>query len=287
MAQRARYPPLQTRISRKAHERNLLKIAQLKETLGTKYRPCGREKRQSPLTERRSPSKPSQPAPPPNVLPPITNFLLLKKAPEPIVPGSLKETFKILKNKKTEQVVETGVKQDLRMPVFERKPVEVTTSEKTLLKLPEQPIPATWDTPVEPRATEAPFYRFGLAPKEIQFLLQNTVESMKANSYGDDVSQRHDQQAEMLRRIMSLDNGSQGDVKKFNKMRIMEIFKRHDQDTGSSEVQVAAMTVRILAIKEHLSKFKKDISTKRRLQALVSRRDGMLKYLRRKVYCLI
>ena len=47
----------------------------------------------------------------------------------------------------------------------------------------------------------------------------------------------------------------------------------------------AVLTVKILAMKEHLKLCRKDISSKRRLEAIISQRYKMLKYLRKKVFC--
>jgi ribosomal protein S15 len=105
---------------------------------------------------------------------------------------------------------------------------------------------------------------------------------MKESNF--DFTQRDslDEQAEMVRRVLSIENASASQMKKFNTARAVELFQRDDQDTGSAEVQVAVMSVKIIAIKEHLAKNPKDKSTKRRLDATIGKRGKMLKYLRRK-----
>lgn len=59
-------------------------------------------------------------------------------------------------------------------------------------------------------------------------------------------------------------------------------FKRHANDTGSTEVQVALLTERINTLTEHFKVHKKDFAGRRGLLKLVSHRRGLLDYLRRK-----
>ena len=55
--------------------------------------------------------------------------------------------------------------------------------------------------------------------------------------------------------------------------------KRHGEDTGSVEVQVAILTARILHLTEHLKDHKKDHSSRRGLLKMVGKRSSLLKYL--------
>ena len=66
------------------------------------------------------------------------------------------------------------------------------------------------------------------------------------------------------------------------KKDIIESFKTHDTDTGSSEVQIAILTERINHIVEHLKQHKKDHHTRRGLLIMVGRRRKLLNYLRKK-----
>lgn len=63
------------------------------------------------------------------------------------------------------------------------------------------------------------------------------------------------------------------------KEEIRKEFATHDSDTGSVEVQVAILTHRIKELTEHLKVHKKDNSTRRGLQNMVSRRRRLLDYL--------
>lgn len=58
-------------------------------------------------------------------------------------------------------------------------------------------------------------------------------------------------------------------------------YRRHDKDTGSSEVQVALLTDRINELSEHFKLHAKDHHSRRGLLNLVSRRRRLLDYLRR------
>lgn len=57
--------------------------------------------------------------------------------------------------------------------------------------------------------------------------------------------------------------------------------RRHDNDTGSPEFQVAGMTERISYLTKHLRANPKDFSTRRGLVALVNKRRRLLNYLYR------
>ena len=59
-------------------------------------------------------------------------------------------------------------------------------------------------------------------------------------------------------------------------------FRTHGSDTGSSEVQIALLTDRIVQLTEHFRTHTKDFASRRGLLALVSRRRSLLDYLKRK-----
>lgn len=57
--------------------------------------------------------------------------------------------------------------------------------------------------------------------------------------------------------------------------------RRHENDTGSPEYQVAGMTERIAYLTKHLQTHPKDFSTRRGLVALVNKRRRLMNYLAR------
>ena len=68
---------------------------------------------------------------------------------------------------------------------------------------------------------------------------------------------------------------------KAEKQAVMDEYKTHDGDTGSSELQVAVLTTRILQLTDHLRVHKHDESTRRGLLKMVGRRRRLLRYLNR------
>ncbi|MCP3889633.1 MAG: 30S ribosomal protein S15 [Desulfobulbaceae bacterium] len=66
------------------------------------------------------------------------------------------------------------------------------------------------------------------------------------------------------------------------KNEIIEKFKVHETDTGSSEVQIALLTDRIKYLTEHFKVHKKDHHSRQGLLKLVGQRRSLLDYLKRK-----
>ena len=64
------------------------------------------------------------------------------------------------------------------------------------------------------------------------------------------------------------------------KGEIIQEFRRHEQDSGSPEVQVAVLSERISHLTEHLKAHRKDHHTRRGLLKLVGQRRRLLAYLR-------
>jgi small subunit ribosomal protein S15 len=58
-------------------------------------------------------------------------------------------------------------------------------------------------------------------------------------------------------------------------------FKTSDTDSGSSPVQIAILTKRINHLTEHMRTNTKDYASRRGLLRMVSRRRGLLDYVRR------
>ncbi|KAF8536639.1 hypothetical protein BDD12DRAFT_850170 [Trichophaea hybrida] len=118
----------------------------------------------------------------------------------------------------------------------------------------------------------------------------------------------HEHSVEAIRRILALGNGNSADRTRANKQVCINLFGRHvtdsllpkdpgtpedtgktpraGPDTGSSEVQVAILTVKIRALAKALHRDDghntKDKHNKRNLRLMVHRRQKLLKYLKRK-----
>ncbi len=71
-------------------------------------------------------------------------------------------------------------------------------------------------------------------------------------------------------------------MSQIDKKAIQAKFQRHEQDTGSSEVQVAVLTNRIESLTEHLKSHSKDHSSRFGLIKMVNSRRRLLDYLKEK-----
>jgi small subunit ribosomal protein S15 len=69
---------------------------------------------------------------------------------------------------------------------------------------------------------------------------------------------------------------------KETKSGLINKYRRHEKDVGSTEVQIAILSERIRYLTEHLKVHKKDHHSRYGLLALVRRRQKLLTYLRRK-----
>lgn len=70
-------------------------------------------------------------------------------------------------------------------------------------------------------------------------------------------------------------------LSKEDKVKIIDEFHRHENDTGSPEVQVAILTERIQQLTNHLRTHKHDESSRRGLLKMVGQRRRHLAYLKR------
>ena len=69
---------------------------------------------------------------------------------------------------------------------------------------------------------------------------------------------------------------------KEKKTSIINEYKRHDGDTGSSEVQIALLTERITHLNAHLKANPQDNHSRRGLLKMVGQRRGLLDYIKSK-----
>ena len=70
-------------------------------------------------------------------------------------------------------------------------------------------------------------------------------------------------------------------VTKERKKELIAEHRRDDKDSGSPEVQIAILTVRINNLTEHMRTHDKDYASRRGLLAMVSRRRKLLDFLNR------
>ena len=65
------------------------------------------------------------------------------------------------------------------------------------------------------------------------------------------------------------------------KKEVIDRFKIHEKDTGSSEVQIALLSNRINYLTDHFKTHKKDHHSRRGLLKLVGQRRRLLSYLKK------
>ncbi|TWT45956.1 30S ribosomal protein S15 [Phycisphaerae bacterium RAS1] len=65
------------------------------------------------------------------------------------------------------------------------------------------------------------------------------------------------------------------------KTEVVQSYRRHEQDTGSAEVQIALLSERITQLTGHLKSHVKDHASRRGLLKMVGKRSALLKYLSR------
>lgn len=69
-------------------------------------------------------------------------------------------------------------------------------------------------------------------------------------------------------------------IDKEKKQQLVEEYKQHNADTGSTEVQVAILTSRIRELTEHMKVHKRDYHSRRGLLIMVGKRRKLLQYLK-------
>lgn len=67
---------------------------------------------------------------------------------------------------------------------------------------------------------------------------------------------------------------------KDEKAKIIKKFAREKGDTGSPEVQIALLTIKINKLADHLKNHKNDIHSRRGLLSMVAKRRRLLNYLK-------
>jgi len=96
-----------------------------------------------------------------------------------------------------------------------------------------------------------------------------------------DLRQRY--KAQLLARLVDLRNANAQGIAYENRMRIIAEFSEPENptDSGRPEVQAALLTLRIRALWDHLTRFKKDLDSRRSIRRLIHQRARILKYLKK------
>ncbi len=69
-------------------------------------------------------------------------------------------------------------------------------------------------------------------------------------------------------------------IDKAQKEKLINEYRIHDKDTGSSDVQIAILSNRILYLTDHFRSHTKDHHSRRGLLKIVSKRRSLLNYLK-------
>eukprot|EP00042_Codosiga_hollandica_P039604 m.333582 g.333582 ORF g.333582 m.333582 type:complete len:201 (-) comp55651_c0_seq4:1617-2219(-) len=85
-----------------------------------------------------------------------------------------------------------------------------------------------------------------------------------------------------VKRLFDLRNASTAEVRKVATQEMIQKLQKKEFDTGSTDVQIGVLTVRIAGLHEHLLTNTKDFCSKRQLQLAVTQRRKLLQYLKRK-----
>lgn len=97
-------------------------------------------------------------------------------------------------------------------------------------------------------------------------------------------SEMEENHSPKLLKLLQLSNASSSEMHSVQKQKAMELFQIRPGDSGSSPVQIMALTSRIQQMQKHIGMHKKDYSGKRGLDAMYVRRRKLLDYLERKDY---
>lgn len=81
-------------------------------------------------------------------------------------------------------------------------------------------------------------------------------------------------------RVATLDVGARFKARGADLSKV-ELVQRSESDSGSTEVQIARLTARIVHLTEHLKEHKKDYATQRGLQIILGKRKRLMNYLLR------
>lgn len=233
------YPPMQkTKLSRRATLKHLQKTKTQFEELGDRFKFLSKHRQYEDLPGYVTPAAPPAPKFEPLQLS-STNM-----RPASVVPGSINDTMNLVQEHLKSETNVTQRESFQVLPSDIPQPVPSKAPLKPALAAKEEDVPL----PVLP-SVAGPYYSFGLNAEEIKFILQDTPEALKAirekmASFGvgglgeaDGKTPSLDEQAEIIRRIVAIENGSSRDIRRVNKERMIALLQRTPTDVGSAEVQ--------------------------------------------------
>lgn len=69
-------------------------------------------------------------------------------------------------------------------------------------------------------------------------------------------------------------------ITKEKKSELVGVFRKHEKDTGSTEVQIALLTEKINSLSDHFKMHSKDHHSRTGLMKMVGTRRSLLRYLK-------
>jgi len=117
--------------------------------------------------------------------------------------------------------------------------------------------------------------------KQDIFDIYKPVTTIEENYKDGFTAQELEESSELVKKALRLNNASNDEIFKFRLEQAVKKFQKFPNDTGSSAVQIAVMTERVLHMANHVGKNRSDHTAKRALQQLLDRRRRLMNYLRR------
>ena len=260
----AALPPIVKPLTRRAKLKHLVKLKELKEKQGDKFRFLSKHRRYPGLPGYIPPAEP-KPA------------KFLEKFFAKSGAGEEKEIIKTTTNLVSASNILTKLEKS-SSETEEAVSADGTLSNTFVQDLKGQ-LPFKFDKKAEELKTFSGIKpAYSVSDKEFDFLVHQVPKVLKDQASEAELNER----AEIVSRILSLENASQNRVHQFNKQQAIDMLKRHETDIGSPEIQVAMYSIKIMALKEHLKNYRKDDDAKRSLEYWESKRRRMLNYLRMK-----
>ncbi|ODV95624.1 hypothetical protein PACTADRAFT_50321 [Pachysolen tannophilus NRRL Y-2460] len=141
---------------------------------------------------------------------------------------------------------------------------------------------------IKAEVSEPNFLAKGYTTEEVEKLLFGAQQSVlsKFSEEGDTILkqtalEQSDLKREIIMRILSMKNASKQSQRKLAIELARKEFERTVGDTGSSEVQAAVMSIKIMFLMEHVKEHPNDLDKVRKTRMLVQQRQRILRYLKR------
>eukprot|EP01038_Epipyxis_sp_PR26KG_P015972 gene15972-21676_t len=106
--------------------------------------------------------------------------------------------------------------------------------------------------------------------------------SSSATKFPDIAIPIHNLLSKEAAKTISIDTANRKELLTVKINESIKKFQIHDIDTGSTSVQIAILTDKIINFAKHIAVHRKDHASNRGFQGMISRRRKLMKYLKRK-----